>query len=205
MAQEIWVSTDETEDVACSIRHVLRCMDFVESDPEAWKWVILALHAALQGACVCHLSTTCSPIGAVTKRNTREWAYYLEKSRVNPDAKSPKTQLMSLPDLLKTVRKPNTQGDLSNNIGIQISDAELTWLNRLHEDYRNQFSHFSPTGWTYDVSGLPEIAKLVARIITDIHLRGWAFRHLEDQKKATLVADLDRLSNLKACTPAQRV
>ena len=62
----------EAEDIAGSIRHALRCQQFTSVDPQTWKWVALALHSALQGACVCHLVSTASPFGAVTKQNAGE-------------------------------------------------------------------------------------------------------------------------------------
>lgn len=174
---ENWIQTDEAEDVAGSIRHVLRAAQFVREDPLAWKWVVLALHSALQGACVCHLTTTTTPIGAVTERNAVEWLKYFDDSRINPKAKPPKTYLMTLPDLLKAVRKPGSAGDRSYASKVGISEPELHWLRRFHDDVRNQFVHFEPMGWSIEVSGIPELARLVARIIEEILRVGWAFRH----------------------------
>lgn len=174
---ESWIRTDESADVAGSIRHVIRVAQFVRDDPLAWKWVVIALHSALQGACVCHLTTTAAPLGAVTQRNAREWLTYFEDSRIDPNAKPPKTRLMGLPDLLSAVRKPRSAGDRSNDVGISISDSELRWLRRFHEDIRNQFVHFEPTSWSIEVSGIPELAKLIAHIIEEILQVGWAFRH----------------------------
>lgn len=98
-----FITTDETEDVAGSVRHTLRCWEFTNEDSHAWKWVILSLHSALQGACVCHLLTTANPIGVVTKDNEREWIDYFEQSRSDSSITRPRTKLLSLPELLKKV------------------------------------------------------------------------------------------------------
>ena len=193
---EKWLQTDEEEDVAASLRHALRSHQLVSTDIQAWKWVALALHSALQGACVCHLVTTAVPVGAVTKQNAKEWLAYFEASRADPKVRPPKTYILSLPDLLKEVRKPHSAGDSSNSVGIAVSDSELAWLRRFHADIRNQFSHFEPRGWSIEVSGIPELGKVIARIIRDILDAGWAFRHKEDDWKARLRADLDALSKL---------
>ena len=67
----------------------------------------LALHSALQGACVCHLVTRASPIGVVTARDAEQWMKcFGEESRNDPGARAPATYIMTLPDLLKAVRKP---------------------------------------------------------------------------------------------------
>ncbi|GAA0737417.1 hypothetical protein CA233_10865 [Sphingomonas sp. ABOLD] len=194
--EDLWIYSDESEDVAGSLRHALRCIDYVKSDPQAWKWFALALHSALQGACVCHLTTSLAPVGAVTKRNAAEWISFVEKRRTNPAAEVPRTELMSLPDLLKAVRKPYSAGDRSNSAGIAISDRELTWIRRFHDEVRNQFVHFEPMGWALEVSGLPEIGKFVARIIGEILEAGYGFRHRDLAWRDALAADVSRLSSL---------
>ncbi|RUT31387.1 hypothetical protein EMQ25_11090 [Arsenicitalea aurantiaca] len=194
---ENWIRTDEVEDVAGSIRHVIRAAQFAAEDPLAWKWVVIALDSALQGACVCHLTTTAAPIGAVTKRNASEWWTYLGGLRSNPNARQPKTELMGLPDLLKAVRKPGSAGNGSNSAGIAISDSELNWLLRFHKEIRNQFAHFGPAGWSIEVSGIPKIARLVARIIRDILEAGWAFRHQDCAAREEMQQSLHAVEMIK--------
>jgi hypothetical protein len=195
MAQK-WIQTDEAEDVAGSIPHAIRAAQFVGDDPLSWKWVALALHSALQGACVCHLTTTAVPVGAVTERNAGEWLAYFEVSRINSTARPPKTHLMGLPDLLAAVRKPYSAGDRSNIVGVAISDSELSWLRRFHKDIRNQLVHFAPVGWSIEVSGIPEIAKLVARIIGECLEFGWAFRHLDLARREEMQNNLFALASI---------
>jgi hypothetical protein len=194
-----WIRTDEAEDVAGSIRQALRCMTFTESDGQAWKWVALALHSALQGACVCHLVTTASPVGAVTERNAGEWLEYFEKRRDDPAARPPQTYLLILPDLLKALRKSRSAGDRSNASGVRLSDQELSWLRRFHDEVRNQFVHFEPMGWSLEVSDIPRLAQLIARIIEEILELGWAFRHKDAVWREALLA---HLKNLRAAAHA---
>jgi hypothetical protein len=194
MTDERYIRTDEAEDVAGSIRHALRCAAFVSEDPQAWKWGILALHSALQGACVCHLTTTAAPLGAVTKSNAKEWINYFDERRVSQNVKCPDTKLMTLPDLLKAVRKYGSAGGSTASNLVEISDIELVWLKRIHFEIRNQFVHFAPQGWSIEVSGVPQIGRIIARIIKDIHDCGWAFRHLDQTKKDTMVIDLEHLT-----------
>nr|WP_204517955.1 hypothetical protein [Parerythrobacter lutipelagi] len=191
-----WVQTDEAVDVSGSIRHVIRTSAFIEADPQAWKWVVLALHSALQGACVCHLTTTASPVGALTNRNTGEWLAYFKNSRTDSNAKPPATYIKSLPELLKAVRKPHSAGDRSNLNGVKISEHEFRWISDFHEGIRNQFVHFEPMGWSIEVSGIPKIAQLVVRIIREIDDLGWAFRHQEPSEKSELRKDLCNIEKI---------
>lgn len=195
-----WIETDEREDVAGSIRHIIRTAHFVGEDTHAWKWVIIALHSALQGACVCHLTTTAAPMGAISETNNRQWVAYFEESRTNPNAKPPKAHLMCLPELLKAIRKPNSAGNHSNGNGIAISGSELNWLIRFHNEFRNQFTHFVPMAWSIEVSGIPLITKLIARIIRDIFEMGWAFRHQDREQHEEMQRILYTLETIEWTT-----
>ena len=190
-----WIQTDECEDVAGSVRHALRTARSVGDDPQGWKWIVLALHSALQGACICHLTTTAVPIGAVTRENAGEWLAYFELSRDDRHSKLPRTRLMALPELLKAVRREHSAGDRRNAVGITISDAELAWLTRLHTTVRNQFVHFEPAGWLIEISGVEGLAVLISRIISDIGSCGWAFRHQPRQWRDAVNDDLERLTS----------
>lgn len=188
-----WISTNEADDVAGSLRHAIAVRRMVDADPLAWKWVALALHSALQGACVCHLTTTAAPVGSLTKKSTEEWLTFLNAAARSGLAR-PKTTLMALPDLLKAIRRARSAGDGSNAPGIAVSDAELTWLRRFHDTVRNQFVHFAPMGWSLEVSGIPGIGALAARIIAGIDEAGWGFRHMDADWRSALQSNLRHMS-----------
>ena len=192
---ERWIRTDEAEDVAASVRHALRCRAMVDQDPQAWKWVALGLHAALQGTLVCHLVTTASPLGVVTDKNAQEWVDYFEASRTDSERRPPKTRLLDLPELIKLARKPGSAGDGRSSGLVRVTDAELVWLRRFHAEVRNQFVHFEPMGWSVEVSGLSALAALTSRIIDDALQVGWAFRHKDGEWHAALEAQLAVLAN----------
>jgi len=194
---EQWIRTDETEDVAASVRHVLRCRAMVDQDPQAWKWVALGLHASLQGALVCHLVTTASPLGVVTDKNAQEWVDYFEASRTEGVRRPPKTRLLDLPELIKLARKPDSAGDGRSRGVVRVTDAELVWLRRFHTEVRNQFVHFEPMGWSVEVSGLSSLGALISRIIDDTLQVGWAFRHKDSEWHAALKAQLHDLAKLR--------
>lgn len=189
-----FISYNGPEDVLCSIRHAIRVSQFLEDDPLAWKWVFLALHSALQGACVCHLTTTAEPIGAVTRRNAREQIDYFQKARTDRHVEPPDTYLMHLPDLLKAVRRPLSAGGPSNDVHILISDTELRWLVNL-QYLRNQFVHFE--AFTLDVAGIPRFANMTARIVGQIDSAGWGFRHLSVERHDAMRQCLDELTRIE--------
>jgi hypothetical protein len=136
--------------------------------------------------------TTCEPLGAVTDHNAEEWLRHLNDEQMA----RPRTYLAPLPDLLKKIRKPNSAGDGSESAGIHISESEIAWLLRFHHEIRNQLIHFEPMGWTVDVSGVSDLAAVIARIIGQIVDHGWGFRHVAPDRLDGLRDGLHRLRNL---------
>lgn len=197
MGTALWLRTDEAEDVAGSLRHALRAAGAVTEDLQAWKWLILGVHSALQGACICHLATTAPPLGVVDDECAAQWNDYLEERRVNAEAKMPKIRLMELPKLLKKARRPGSCGEGGSGPGLDISDATLNRLIHLHEKIRNGFVHYSPMFWSVELSGVPDLARLACNLILQIDQAGWAFRHKTDAWRADLRRDCERLSALR--------
>lgn len=76
-----------------------------------------------------------------------------------------------------------------------LSDDELRWLCRFHNNIRNQFTHFEPMGWSVDVSGIPELGKLIGRIIDDIIDMNWGFRHVQREELREFQRDLNILKS----------
>ena len=191
---EIWLRTDEAEDVAGSVRHAIRCLELVETDPQAWKWFVIAVHSALQGACVCHLVTTATPVGVVNDRQASNWLNFIQLKSAGASIPTPKTHLLPFNELLSRIRASRSDGNRSIESGILISDSEYEWLKRFNDGIRNQFAHFEPMAWSVEVSGLPEIGTLVSRIVIDILAAGWAFRHKPQHWRDNLLLDLKRFA-----------
>ncbi len=186
--------TDEAEDVAGSIRHVLKTLECVDSDPQAWKWVALALHSALQGACVCHLVTTAPPLGIISKNDECKWITYFENSRTDRIIQPPGTRILALPELLKKIRKPGSCGFVGFGVcDINIDDQELKMLVDFHENIRNEFTHFEPKGWSVEIDYISRMLSLTSRIIVSISNSNWAFRNLDERTYRDLLKDLEQL------------
>ncbi|TFL19815.1 hypothetical protein [Jannaschia formosa] len=78
---------------------------------------------------------------------------------------------------------------------IPFSDTDLRRLTRLHKEVRNRFTHFGPGSWSIEISGIPGTAALIARIIDNVHDRGWAFRHVTAASEERLRRALAALSD----------
>jgi len=167
--------------------------ELAKHDAHAFKWIVLALHSALQGSCVCHLTTTCSPIGVISDHDASQWLEYIENSRVDRSCIAPRTRILEFPKLLNKIGQPNSAGDASNESQIVITDDELKWWTGLHKNVRNQFVHFAPCGWSLEVNGISDLIDISVRIMRDILSKGWAFRHEDEDWQQSFLATLKQL------------
>ena len=56
MPSQSWLRTDEIEEFIDALERAAMFAKQLTDDVKAWKWLIIALHSALQGACVCALT-----------------------------------------------------------------------------------------------------------------------------------------------------
>jgi hypothetical protein len=161
-----YLHTDERADVLCSLRQCARSLNRVLEDVAEWKWVILSLHSALQGAMVCYLSGSAN-VGALSNKCVEAWITWrardcrgeimwvengcdelgIPKRSIKHNADlPPKPRLAEFRTLLERLRREDKRIEASAETEIVPSGQEarsVRLLNRL----RNQMVHFAPCGW----------------------------------------------------------
>ena len=63
---------------------------------------------------------------------------------------------------------------------------------RLH-DLRNNFTHFSPKGWSIEVEFIQDVMRDVLDIIEQIEQDDWPFRHMEGEDRTRLRRKISEL------------
>jgi hypothetical protein len=183
-----WFETDERLDVLHSLRHASACKREAQERPEMWKWSIIAMHNALQGALACHLSGS-QQIGAMKAEFGRQWLVYNQHDR-DPAMDVPIEELASVHALfqrattgIETTRRGNRVEWVSDNSLPPISVPETTTkgFEKLVQ-LRNDFIHFTPKGWSIELSGMNDIYSGLSDFISKIKSAGWAFRHLSTEE-----------------------
>ena len=101
-----YVRTDECQDVLVSLEHCALSLRQARQSDRAWKWVILSLHSALQGAMVCHLSGT-AQLGALTKKRAEEWLEWYAKNRLGEIKRIQDVDEVGLP--IKRIKRQEDQ------------------------------------------------------------------------------------------------
>lgn len=200
-----WLSIDEPSDVVVSVRHTLRLLDFVGDERAVWKWVIIATHSALQGAMVCHLSGSAG-LGCLSLKSASAWLEWHDKdgrgkiNSIESEAdefglirrraakkadRSPRSYLAKPDDLFDRLYSENLRIEQGCGAVISISDSQKWSFRRLSE-LRNQFIHFTPKGWSIELSGLPRIVGDSFDVIELIARDNYPFRHLERKAREEL-------------------
>ena len=204
-----FVRLDERQDVLLSLGHCAMSLRHTGQSKGTWKWVILSLHSAFQGAMVCHLSGS-EQRGALRKENAMKWREWLERNRRGeieyvPDGSDelslPKTRIKYKKDrppkiwVASPLELLDRLGCLEMRVEeaggvIPISDQQKRSFKEFNDEYRNQFAHFSPRGWSIEIDLIKERMKDVLDIFDLILEDSYPFRHLECDEKSAMRSKL---------------
>ena len=208
-----YVQTDERRDVLASLEQCTMCLADTERSDGAWKWVLLSLHSALQGAMVCHLSGT-AQVGALTSACARQWSDWHERDRRgdieyidagidelglpvrwrrSPRDRPPNDRVASAPELFKRLGSESERIESGCGRVIEITAAQRKSFERLHV-LRNGFTHFSPRGWSIELQMIEEVVLDMLDVIAQIASDWWPFRHMSLKEREVL---RDSISNLR--------
>ncbi len=127
---------DEFEDAVLSIELAAEKFSGVQTSPTLWKWVMLAMQNALQGAMVLALTGTdgCGALFPDSQKRNREWLQ-------SPTPVRPRRAMADFNTLLAWIQEAELEGPVP-----LLSEEDRTNLKRLNE-LRRQFAHYNPTGW----------------------------------------------------------
>jgi len=144
-----WLRTDEFEEAVSALEMVPEAAAAVSNDIYRWKWVILAVHNALQGFMVLALRGG-NGLAALRDDVAQAW---LEAYRQG--TKYPRDKLDSFLNLYKKIKSDRMLFYVTSLKFVPKGSQgrSIKKLNAL----RNNFIHFIPKGWSLEVSGLPEI------------------------------------------------
>jgi hypothetical protein len=171
------VRFDEYEDVLASTDLLAIVAPNLRKQPSNWKWMILAAHNGLQGALVCAIQDT-SVTNILEKKSATEMLNYLETLQGD----RPQEKLADFITLLKRYRRKYPSP------GICVE--QLKHIHKLHKQFRNNFAHFVPAGWSIEVAMLPQIVESALDLIEAAMQQEQVVRHLSGNRKRRLQRNL---------------
>jgi hypothetical protein len=172
-----YVRFDEIKDVLASVDLIALLAPLVGEKPLHWKWMIVGAHDALQGAMVCAFadSTETSILENKSAAAILSWFNAGEDTR----GKYPDERLASFGELLDRciAGRPDFEP-------LVLKPDQLKDIERLHDDFRNHFAHFTPKGWGIEKVGLPRIIEATLDVVKELMNRGQVTRRMEvDQRE----------------------
>ncbi len=138
------------EDAIASLSRCQEEVDRLRDDPHALKWVLLSLHSAVQGF-MCLVLDQGNCLLLMKPEDAKAWMEAHDQNKPYPKNSRMDTFL----NLYKKVKKTEA---MMGTIGAEPfepngHDAYMKSLNNL----RNNFIHFTLSGWSIEVSGLDEL------------------------------------------------
>jgi hypothetical protein len=200
---------DEVENLIDNLEMVSH---FLEAPiPYKWKWTVIALYQALYGALITTLQGTDARQTVVDRQKDSGKAIMLHVNRVPIDiiassfGKDEETIrewlthpfLISLEEALRRVKRKDCLPALVNARPLVITPEEDDAIRVLTKEFRNEFEHFAPKGWTVFTSIFPPIARNILRVIQFLVFESNCVNmSLEQEQRAKVaLAKVERLLN----------
>jgi hypothetical protein len=135
-----------------------------DTNPKAWKWIVLALHGALYGFAI----AACKGTNYETViRKTRRGAEHL----------------ISLDEALKKCADPVCMGSLYGGLALKLTDSQKDSIHLLKNALRNNFEHYVPRVWSIELHGLPQISMDVLDVISFLAVDTFRYQHLNQSQR----------------------
>lgn len=163
-----YLRTDERHEAIKGLEFLLLALEKAQADEYYWKWVIIALQNTVQAFIVCALSGTAG-IGALKKDCRIKTLKALESG----SGEYIKPELDSFLNLYSRVKTE------LNFVSTKEIDKDI---NRIR-DFRNDFLHFAPQGWSIEISGLPRMTRNCMKVVGFLGWKPGNFRWNNDEKK----------------------
>ena len=132
MAKPIFIETDERKEAMKALEFVTFALRLSSEDVYCWKWVIIAVHNAMQAFIVCAISGTAG-LGAIKEHIVAKWLKVLDSG----SGSYPDLSLGWFPELYARMKKE------FNFVPLPNVDESVDRLNK----FRNGFIHFTPKAW----------------------------------------------------------
>jgi hypothetical protein len=144
-----YLRTNEREEAVRSLEWAAAQIAQVQTDPYNWKWVLISLHNAIQGYLVLALWNG-NGLLTLKPKSAAKWLKALEGGGAYPVERL--DEFLNLYAKAKDPENFHFHGAAAFVPG-PTHDQSMARLN----EFRNEFIHFTPKGWSLQLAGLPAI------------------------------------------------
>lgn len=171
-----YLRTNEREEAVRSLEFAELQARSIASDGYQWKWALIALHNATQGFMVLALWNG-NGLLSMSPKSAEKWMAAYEAGK--PFPRVTLDRFLNLYSKVKDESNFHYLGSTPFRPGTS-HDASFRHLN----DFRNEFIHFTPKGWSLMLPGLPNMALDVLDLIEHF---GWQSSSILWHERALLV------------------
>jgi hypothetical protein len=181
-ASDDYIRFDEFEDVVASVELVARLGPLPDDNSLRCKWMIVAAHSALQGAMVCALFDSAAYLESVSvSKKTAQQAAELGL----PPEWITEDRLVKFAVLLQRCVAGNTFCD-----PLVLTPQQRASILRLHKEFRNNFLHFAPLGWSIPKTVLPPMICTALDAVATLMRRAQIVNRLTEAQQDRLATAL---------------
>jgi hypothetical protein len=156
--RDTWLQTDEREEAIAALEFLAELACTLPSNIYRWKWVIIAMHNAVQSFIVVALLQS-DGRGPIRDDVMAEIRQAVHRNEVPPKEK--------LDDFMTLYKKTKTAARMQKYVHSKhlIATADQDLAMKKVNELRNEFLHFTPKGWSLEISGGPALCLHCLKII----------------------------------------
>jgi hypothetical protein len=204
---ERWLRLDELENAIDNLQMIPHFLEHFSTDLK-WKWAIISLHQALYSFLVCGLKGTDAKqtVYDKTKDSVRAIILYSRNVPVSVIANAfgvsnnkveqwlGEPYLISIQEALKRA-KNQSYLTLAISKPLVTSHEEDQALEKLINEFRNEFEHFTPKHWSIEVSGMPTLFIHILRVIKFLALESESIIYPDEKQQRRVQAILIEIND----------
>jgi hypothetical protein len=159
-----------------AVDYLNRATEFIrESEREiyAWKWAVISLHGALYSFAICAIKGT-------------------DDTSVTYETKKGERMLIGFNESLRRCKDADYMRHIYNSVPLTLTAEQERSIELLKDEYRGNFEHFKPMGWSIEMHDLPimaiEVLGVIKYLATDT---GYSTVHIQEQQRAEISKSIE--------------
>lgn len=186
---ERYLRIDERGNAIDSLQKAAEFLKNTESDPLYWKWFIVAIHHGIYHFMLLALQNS---DGSGIWREPEKLVDHRGLSREIVDTENPKNRIVTFAEAFNRIQE---SARMSEYVGAKpfVADARhkeaATCLNAT---LRNKFAHFSPKGWSIQISFIIEAVSPLFEVIEFLVLNSGRL-FIDEQQRTCIQSDVARI------------
>jgi hypothetical protein len=170
-----WLRIDTLSNAIDYLEQAIRFIKETDKNDIAWKWAIISLYGALYSFAICACKgTDGTSVTYLTKKGDR--------------------MLIGFNEALRRCQDDDYMRHIYNSNPLVISEQIEKSVNLLKDEYRNNFEHFQPMGWSIELHNLPIMAIDIFDVIKYLALEtGYSRVHMSEDLRQKTAISIDEI------------